>query len=61
MVLEGTGRYTRYEGSRHTVYLPASVANDSAFPLRSGEPLRVRIDRAKRRIILEPLQPPAQD
>ena len=31
-------------GSRHTVYLPKGLVEDSAFPFKSMEPLIVRID-----------------
>jgi RNase P/RNase MRP subunit p29 len=31
-------------GSRHTVYLPKDLIEDSAFPFKPMEPLVVRID-----------------
>ena len=38
-------------GSRHTVYLPKNLVEDSAFPFKPMETLIVRIDG--RRLIIE--------
>lgn len=38
-------------GSRHTIYLPKNLVEDSAFPFKPMEPLVARIDGEK--LILE--------
>ena len=34
-------------GSRHTIYLQKSLVEDSAFPFKPGEPLKIRIEDDK--------------
>jgi hypothetical protein len=48
--LEGeTKIYT--SGSRHSIYIPAGLINDSAFPFTIGETLTIRIE--DERLIIE--------
>ena len=50
MVLQGeTKIYT--SGSRHSLYVPSGLVNDSAFPFAVGETLTIRIDND--RILVE--------
>ncbi|MCV0372411.1 MAG: hypothetical protein K5793_02525 [Nitrosarchaeum sp.] len=34
-------------GSRHTIYLEKSFVEDSAFPFRPDEPLKIKIEGSK--------------
>ena len=36
------------------VYVPTEVAKDSAFPFEAGEPVEVRIDQARKRLVVGP-------
>ena len=50
MSLEGeTKIYT--SGSRHSIYIPAGLINDSAFPFTVGETLTIKIEND--RLIIE--------
>jgi len=43
MVLQGETRIYRSNG-RHSVYIPAGLVKDSAFPFTLEDDLRIRID-----------------
>lgn len=51
MTLEGVGRIYEHVRGRMFVYLPAEIHRDSAFPFKTGEMVRVRIDG--KRLIVE--------
>lgn len=50
MVLEGETKMYSSAG-RHSIYVPARLVNDSAFPFRLGEALIIRIEGT--RIVIE--------
>jgi hypothetical protein len=50
MVLKGETRMYRFDG-RHSIYVPAGLVNDSAFPFTLDERLAIRIDGKK--LVLE--------
>ena len=53
MVLQGETRiYT--SGSRHSIYIPSGLINDSAFPFAIGDKLTIRIEND--RIIVEKIR-----
>jgi hypothetical protein len=57
VALAGAGRFFRYERSRNIIYVSKEVAEDSSFPLRPGDALVVRIDRERRRLVVERAKP----
>jgi len=46
LLLEDKGSVTGSKG-RIWIYVPAGVANDSAFPFKKGEKVKVRIEKDK--------------
>lgn len=53
MALSGPAKYFAYEKSRRMIYIGKDVAGDSQFPFAPGDALWVRIDAAKKRLIIE--------
>jgi len=53
MVLQGETKIYK-SGSRHSIYVPSGVINDSAFPFAIGEELTIRIEND--RIIVEKIR-----
>jgi len=47
MALTGMGRLLDAETSRTLIYISQKVANDSAFPFKSGDQLLITIDSGK--------------
>jgi len=58
MVLEGKGRIFRRPDGKYFLYLPKSVAEDSAFPFKIERslPVEVVIDPPHRRVLIIPLK-----
>jgi hypothetical protein len=50
MVLEGETKIYKSNG-RRSLYIPAGLINDSAFPFKNGEPLSIRVEGE--RVIIE--------
>jgi hypothetical protein len=44
LVSETNTKITKFGGSRHTIYLEKAFVEDSAFPFKVGEPLKVKIE-----------------
>lgn len=44
MALEGTARFVSYEKSRTMIHVSKKVVDDSAFPFKPGDQLKVRIE-----------------
>lgn len=53
MALEGSGRFLRYERSRTLIYISTKVCEDSNFPFKPGDELRIRIDPKGKRLVVE--------
>lgn len=53
MALEGDGRLHHTEKSRTLIYVSQKLASDSQFPFEHKEPLKIRIDPEKERLIIE--------
>jgi len=54
MVLEAESKLTGDNaGRRLRVYIPVDISIDSAFPFKSGDTVRIRIDRLRQRLIIE--------
>lgn len=53
MSLEGLGRIYEHAKGKITVYVPADVVKDSAFPFEVGERVTVRIDKGT--LVVEPI------
>lgn len=51
MVLEGSARFVSYERSRTMIHVSKKVVDDSAFPFKPGDSLKVRIEGP--RLVLE--------
>ncbi len=64
MVGKGVGRVVRYrfkdsKGRTYEktwIYIPTSVANDTAFPFKPGEKVLIIIDIKGKRLIIEKLE-----
>jgi len=58
MVLEGKGRIFRRPDGKYFLYLPKSVAEDSAFPFKIERslPVQVVIDLPHCRVLVMPLK-----
>jgi bifunctional DNA-binding transcriptional regulator/antitoxin component of YhaV-PrlF toxin-antitoxin module len=59
-VLEGKGRFINLRRKTANkiydnffVYVPVEVARDSGFPFKPKEPLIIKVDREKKRVVLE--------
>nr|MDO8080812.1 hypothetical protein [Candidatus Freyarchaeota archaeon] len=56
MVLQTKATITGDEkGIRMRIYIPTSIAMDSAFPFKKGEKVMIKIDKAKKRLLIEKL------
>jgi len=48
MVMEATGKFTLSpKGKTGVLYVPADLVKDSAFPLKAGEKVKIRIEGNK--------------
>ncbi len=57
MSLEGPGRVLVPEKGKTLLYVGQDVAKDSAWPFKAGDHLRITIDAAHARIIIEKADP----
>jgi hypothetical protein len=60
LVQEGKGKFLNRKTKtaskdydKFFIYVPAEVARDGTFPFKPQDPVTIRIDVAKRRIIIE--------
>lgn len=60
MVLEGKGKFlnrktktANKDYDKFFIYVPAEVARDGTFPFKSQEVIIVRIDKSKKRLLIE--------
>ncbi len=61
MAYKGVGKFvnrpTTTGGRKYDkffVYVPTEVAKDSQFPLKAGDSVEVRIDPARKRVVVSP-------
>lgn len=59
-MLEATGRFTNRrtrtankDYDRFFIYVPVEVARDSAFPFEADEPVVIKVDADRKRLIVE--------
>jgi hypothetical protein len=53
MVLEGQGRFWEHTKGKMILYIPADIYKDSQFPFKPKEQVKITIEAAKKRIIVE--------
>jgi len=54
MVLEATTRITGdMKGRRLRIYIPVDITIDSAFPFKTGDTVKIRIDHNNKRLVIE--------
>ena len=54
MVLESKATITGdSKGRRLRIYIPSEIALDSAFPFKKGDIVIIKIDKGKRRLVIE--------
>jgi hypothetical protein len=41
------------KGTRLRIYIPSLLALDSAFPFKKGETIMIKIDKEKKRLVIE--------
>ena len=52
-MLEGKGKVWKASArGGHTIYIPAKIVNDSAYPFEPREAVHVRLDPERKRIIV---------
>lgn len=59
-MLEGEGKFTNRrtrtankDYDRFFIYVPVEVARDSAFPFKPNDTVTVKVDKEKKRVIVE--------
>lgn len=51
--MEGHGKYVKYERSRRMISLSTKITDDSAFPFKPGDDLKIRTDPKAKLLIVE--------
>ena len=41
------------KGTRLRIYIPSLLALDSAFPFKKGETIMIKVDKEKKRLVIE--------